>query len=210
MSVTKSPENKLLGWLLVIPLQLSNLALKLVGLLVVPVAALFSSKTVRHTKWGPSEGGEDQWHFPKWAFLWDNYHDPNSHGIDGRNKERERISNPYLRRVYWAALRNTASNYGTMVLGFPAKISTVVEQHGSIPDNLSGISGIWVGYAKLQTSSWLRPMLYYILDYGNGKCFYLKYGWKVFKDVPEDDTMDWIGLTIDIHPFRELKAESND
>lgn len=200
------------GWFLVVPLQLSNVFMKIVGLFVVPVAALFVTKTVRHTKWGPSEGGEDQYHFPKWAFLWDNYHDPRSHGIDGRDgfksdgrpKEREGIRNNYLRRVYWAGWRNTASNYGTMVLGFPAKSSKVVKQWGRIPDDLMGISGIWVAYAEVDGSKWLRPMLYYILDYGNGKCFYLKFGWKLFKDVPDDNTMDWIGLTIDIHPYRRL------
>ena len=187
---------KLIGWAAILPLHLSNLALQVVGLVVVPVAALFTKRV----------GNFDVYHFPQWAWLWDNHHDRKSHGIDGRDIEREKIKNDWLRRVYWAGYRNRASNYGTMVLGYLDSTGETIEEHGSMPSDWNGQSGFYVGYAKVYGSWWLRPLLYFIKDYGNGKCFYLKFGWKVWEDDdPQGDTdEDYIGLAIDIHPWRKF------
>ena len=187
---------KFIGWSLILPLHLSNLLLQVIGLVVVPIAATQAKKV----------DGKDIWHFPRWAWLWDNHHDRKSHGIDGRDIEREKIPHPWLRRVYWAAIRNRASNYGTMVLGYLDHNGALVEEHGVMPSDWHGEAGKYIGYAEVHGSWWYRPLLYFIKDYGNGRCFYLKFGWKLFEDDdPQGDLDDdWVGLTIDIHPFRRF------
>lgn len=186
----------LTGWLLIIPLHLSNLVLQVIGLVVVPIAALFAHQV----------GKFDVWHFPWWAWLWDNHHDRKSHGIDGRDIERQQIRNHWLRRVYWAAIRNRASNYGTMVLGYPDYDGRTVYERGDMPSDWHGHEGVYVGYAKVRQSSWYRPLLYIVKSYGNGRCFYFKLGWKLWEDDdPQGDTdLDYVGLTIDIHPYRRF------
>ena len=75
-----------------------------------------------------------------------------------------------------------------------------------MPSDHEGIAGTYIGYAKVKGSWWYRPLLYFIRDDGRGHCFYLKFGWKLFEDDdPQGDKdTDYVGLTIDIHPFRRF------
>jgi len=195
-------------WLKPIPLLLSLIPVQLLGFIIVPIAALKAEKRPHE-----GEGGEDQWHFPKWAWLWDNHHDRHSHGIDGRagfNKdgtprERERFKNDWVRRVYWAAFRNRASNYGKMVLGVSERDATPIYEKGEYPSNREAVAGTYI--ARSKTTRKLGDIICFAkvwqYPFAKNYCIRMTYGWSLWNDNDDkgDKDHDWLGLQINCNPF---------
>lgn len=192
---------------------IANLAVKIAGLFVVPIALLFVQGSHRFNK---GTTNQDPYRLPDWAWWFDNYDD----GLDGPEWWDDKYTDSkvlkyfwdsaYFRRFWWNAIRNGCHNFGERVVGFHASKAQIIYDNGQRPSDWSGISGRQVMLAKVDGFPVWAPMIKYVHVYKDGKhCFEWLWGWKLWEVDPIDPDDPWVNIGgRPPHPWRKTKPAS--
>lgn len=192
-------------WLILFPLQL---ALILLGFIVVPVALLFRKTDVSTSRPFTQYPVETQWMLvtlPRWAWLWSNDLDGamgDRRGWWNQNAPFKGGASSYWNMLCWLAFRNPAHNS----MDVPRTgLSLSYVGMAYVRDRVGGSGWQFVKVSK----GWRRWYgLYIVREYANipGRAFVVRIGFKVDPhDLYADGSLDTqIGMTYRILPYKKL------
>jgi hypothetical protein len=177
----------LLDALLVVFALAVRIAGILLGLFIVPAAIPFAKFAGKS-----NADGWELWHFPKWAWLWDN----SRNGISGsqHNKAVNGAGRGFWWLYNWSALRNPFNNGSRFLLGFKWSDITSQEYYGTNPPASDFVTGI--SYYRVKADGCITyPGL--VWTFKRGDSFYmLSAGWKCYKK-PDDDNVGFTGIAFE-------------
>jgi hypothetical protein len=185
------------------PLGLSGILLKILGVFIVPIALLFSKDTTldvkeQYTGWKPMR-------LPKMFSIWDNL----TYGTMGNYGWTKKAYNPwfyknptgFLSQWYWLAIRNPAN--GLNGLEFLRCIQSECEigyKGKPIIDNGKyGYQFVWAESKAGKTYTGLYLYFPYTKS-AKSRCLELRLGFKIIPS--EADRTRPVGLTFIINPFK--------
>jgi hypothetical protein len=148
---------KLQQHLQILAIGIIQLLVAIIGLIIVPIALLFTG-TLKNN-------------LPKWAWFWGNDED----GLQSPSLDKdEHFTTPgsYLDRLYWLAIRNPACNFSRYIGYSQSDVISIETLREGEMDKSSMASIVHTKNGKSY------PFIYIAKPLFNGYWLYFKYGWK--------------------------------